>query len=40
MINHNRNVPIVNTLQIIEQAKEKVIEILNDDMDINAKILK
>ena len=40
MINHNRNVPIVNTLQIIQQAKEKVIEILNDDMDINAKILK
>lgn len=40
MKNHNRSVPLERSQPLIIQAKEKVMEILTDDTDINVKILR
>lgn len=40
MKNHNRSVPLERSQPLITQAKEKVMEILTDDTDINVKILR
>ena len=40
MINHNKPVPESKSDTIVMEAKDKVVEILADDTDINAKILR
>lgn len=40
MINHNKPVPQHKSETVVMDAKKKVLEILDDDTDINAKVLR